>query len=252
MPLTAPNLDDRRFQDIVDEARALIPRYCPEWTDHNLSDPGITLVELFAWMTEMILFRLNQVPERNYVKFLDLMGVKLLEPRPARADISFRLTAAQPNRVTIPRGTEVATVRTETEDAISFTTERDLDIQVATLRHVLVTRDGANYFDARTAISRGQEVAVFAEPPQEGNSLLVGHAELLAGQTLALRFQCRMEGVGVDPRDPPLAWEAWSEEEEAWLPVDVESDTTGGLNRDGTVVIHVPYDASRSVINNVE
>src|SRR3972149_91465 len=119
MPLTAPNLDDRRFhdivdeapapipryRDIVDEARALIPRYCPEWTDHNLSDPGITLVELFAWMTEMILFRLNQVPERNYVKFLDLMAVKLLEPRPARADISFRLTAAQPGRGVLPPGT---------------------------------------------------------------------------------------------------------------------------------------------------
>src|SRR4030066_364673 len=117
MPLPAPNLDDLRFQrDLVDEARRRIIRYCPEWTDHNLSDPGITLIELFAWMTEMILFRLNQVPERNYVKFLDLRGVQPLEPRPARADISFRLTAAQPNRVTIPRGTEVATVRTETED----------------------------------------------------------------------------------------------------------------------------------------
>jgi hypothetical protein len=95
-------------------------------------------------------------------------------------------------------------------------------------------------------------VPVFSEPPQEGNAIYIGHVESLGGQTLALRFQCRMEGVGVDPRDPPLAWEAWSEEEEAWLPVDVESDTTGGLNRDGTVVIHVPYDASRSVINNVE
>ena len=84
MPLTAPNLDDRRFQDIMDEARTLIPGYCPEWTDHNLSDPGIALVELFAWLTETMLYRLNQVPDRNYVKFLDLMGVKLREPRPAR------------------------------------------------------------------------------------------------------------------------------------------------------------------------
>jgi len=48
MPLPTPNLDDRRFQDILDEARRLIPRYCPEWTDHNLSDPGITFLELFA------------------------------------------------------------------------------------------------------------------------------------------------------------------------------------------------------------
>ncbi len=252
MALTAPNLDDRTFQEIVDEARTLIPRFCPEWTDHNLSDPGIAIVELFAWMTEMLLFRLNQVPERNYVKFLDLIGLKLLEPRPARADVSFRLTAAQPNRTTIPRGTEVATVRTESQEAISFTTDRDLFIEIATLRDVIVTRDGSNFFDARTAINRGQEVAVFADPPVEGNSLYIGHAELLAGQTLALRFQCRMEGVGVDPRDPPLTWQAWSEEETDWLPVEVESDTTGGLNRDGTVVVHVPYDATRSVIDGRE
>lgn len=252
MALSAPNLDDRTFQDIVDEARTLIPRFCPEWTDHNLSDPGITLVELFAWTAEMILYRLNQVPDRNYIKFLDMIGVKLQEPRPARADISFRLTAAQPNRVVIPRGTEVATVRTESQEAISFSTERDLAIEVAILREVFVTRDGTNFFDVRTAISRGQEVAVFSNPPEEGNAIYIGHVELMAGQTLALRFQCRMEGVGVDPRDPPLIWQAWSEYEGDWLPADVESDTTGGLNRDGTIVIHVPSEATKSVINGVE
>lgn len=252
MPLNAPNLDDRTFQDFVDEARTLIPRYCPEWTDHNLSDPGIAIVEVFAFLMESVLYRLNQVPERNYIKFLDLMGVKLREPEPARADLSFRLTAAQPAVITIPRGTEVATVRTESQDAISFTTERDLTIDIATLREVLVTRDGSNYFDARVAIQRGQDVAIFADPPQEGNALYLGHAEALAGQTLALRFECRLEGVGVDPRDPPLAWEAWSSDEDAWLKLDVESDTTGGLNRNGTVVVHVPYAATRSSINGVE
>lgn len=55
MPLRAPNLDDRRYADIVAEARSLIPRYAPEWTDHNETDPGITLVQLFAWMVEMLL-----------------------------------------------------------------------------------------------------------------------------------------------------------------------------------------------------
>ena len=52
MALPAPNLDDRRFQDLVDEAKRLVQRRCPEWTDHNVSDPGVTLIELFAWMTD--------------------------------------------------------------------------------------------------------------------------------------------------------------------------------------------------------
>jgi hypothetical protein len=53
MGLPTRNLDDRTFQDIVDEAKKRIAASCPDWTDHNVSDPGITLVELFAWMTDM-------------------------------------------------------------------------------------------------------------------------------------------------------------------------------------------------------
>ena len=77
MSLPVPNLDDRHFQDLVDEAKRRIPRYSPQWTDHNVSDPGITLVELFAWLTEQYLFRLNQVPDKNFITFLDLIGVRL-------------------------------------------------------------------------------------------------------------------------------------------------------------------------------
>ena len=77
MALPAPNLDDRRFQDLVDDARRLVQRRCPEWTDHNVSDPGITLIETFAYLVDQVLYRLNRVPERSYVTFLELMGVEL-------------------------------------------------------------------------------------------------------------------------------------------------------------------------------
>ena len=102
MPLPAPNLDDRRFQDILDEARRLIPRYCPEWTDHNLSDPGITLLELFAWMTDLLLYRLNRVPDKNYIKFMDLLGIRLEPARAATTDITFRLSGPRPEDTLIP------------------------------------------------------------------------------------------------------------------------------------------------------
>src|SRR5918911_5458266 len=111
MPLPTPNLDDRSFQDILDEARRLIPRYCPEWTDHNLSDPGITLLELFAWMTDMLLYRLNRVPDKNYVKFLELIGVRLQPAQAAVTELLFRLTAPPTETVVIPAETSVATVR---------------------------------------------------------------------------------------------------------------------------------------------
>ena len=84
-----PKLDDRSFNDIVEEAISMIPRYAPEWTNHNPSDPGITLIELAAWMTDLLIYRLNQVPDKNYVAFLNLLGIKLRAPRAAKALVRF-------------------------------------------------------------------------------------------------------------------------------------------------------------------
>ena len=117
MSLPVPNLDDRRFQDLVDDAKRLVQQRCPEWTDHNVSDPGVTLIEAFAWMTDQLLYRLNRVPDRDYVKFLELIGVRLFPPTAARADVTFWLSAPQPETVRIPVGTQVATVRTQTDVA---------------------------------------------------------------------------------------------------------------------------------------
>ena len=129
MALPVPNLDDRRFQDLVDDAKRLVQQRCPEWTDHNVSDPGVTLIELFAWMTDQLVYRLNRVPDRNYVKFLELIGVTPVpaDRRPHRRSRSGS-SAPQPDVVTIPAGTQVATVRTETDEAIVFATTEELPI----------------------------------------------------------------------------------------------------------------------------
>jgi hypothetical protein len=74
MPLPVPTLDDRTFDQLVAEGRSLIPRYTREWTNHNLSDPGITLLELFAYLTETAIFQLDQVPEQSVELFLRLVG----------------------------------------------------------------------------------------------------------------------------------------------------------------------------------
>ena len=105
-------LDDRRFQDLVNEARLKINQSCPEWTDHNVSDPGITLIELFAWMTETIIFRLNRIPDKLHVALLDLLGIQLEPPTAARTELRFRLAAPADEPVRIPDvTTEVGTSR---------------------------------------------------------------------------------------------------------------------------------------------
>ena len=105
MPLNPPVLDDRSYDQIVADARQLIPHYAPDWTNLNPSDPGITLLELFAWMTEMLLFRLNRVPELNYVKFLQLLGIELEPAQPAATELTFTLVSPVRRRTPqSPRG----------------------------------------------------------------------------------------------------------------------------------------------------
>ena len=241
MALPSPNLDDRTFQDLVREARAMIPRYCPEWTDHNLSDPGITLIELFAWMVEVMLYRLNKVPDKNYIKFMEMIGIQLEPPKPARADVVFRLSAPQPGPVTIPRCTEVATVRTETREAVTFTTDEDITVIPPVLTYALITRDDSAFEDCLPALNRpDRHVLIFEEVPQPGNALYLGFSENLSAQVLALTIESSIEGIGVDPKDPPLAWEYWDSEYRMWSQIRVEKDTTGGLNTKGQVILHIP------------
>jgi len=127
-----PKLDDRTFHDIVEEAISMIPRYSPEWTNHNPSDPGITLIELAAWMTDMLIYRLNQVPDKNYVAFLNLLGIKLRAPRAARALVRFSLVEGA-TKQRVPRGTQISTPQATEEHTVTFETARDAVVSNAKL-----------------------------------------------------------------------------------------------------------------------
>ena len=125
-----PKLDDRTFHDIVEEAISMIPRYAPEWTNHNPSDPGITLIELAAWMTDLLIYRLNQVPDKNYVAFLNLLGIKLRAPRAAKALTRFALVEGA-TKQRVPRGTQVSTPQATEEHTVTFETARDVVVTTA-------------------------------------------------------------------------------------------------------------------------
>src|SRR5215212_7270982 len=120
MALPVPNLDDRRFQDLVDEAKRLVQQNCPEWTDHNVSDPGVTLIETVAMMVDQLLYRLNRVPDLHYLRFLELIGLRLFPPTAARCDVTFWLSAARDSTVEVPAGAHVASTRTDGAEPVVF------------------------------------------------------------------------------------------------------------------------------------
>ena len=94
MAITPPSLDDRRFDDLVDDLIARIPAHTPEWTNPRLGDPGRTLIELFAWLGDALLYRANLVPERQRMVFLRLLGQQLRGARPAEGLV--QLSSARP------------------------------------------------------------------------------------------------------------------------------------------------------------
>jgi predicted phage baseplate assembly protein len=244
--LPIPDLDDRRFQDLVDDAKRLVQRRCETWTDHNVSDPGVTLIEAFAQMVDQLIYRLNRVPDRHYVKFLELVGIELRPPAAARGEVTFWLSAPQPQPVRVRAGTEVATARTDIHDPVVLATLGDLEILSCSLAHVAVQPREGEVTDTTSALGVGGGFPCFSGTPRAGDALLVGLSGAVPSCAVRLRLDCAVAGVGVDPRRPPLVWEAWTEA--GWTACEVGLDGTGGLNRPGDIVVHVPATHRASVV----
>ena len=96
MPITPPRLDDRRFDDLVEELLARVPAHTPEWTPQQTGDPGRTLIELFAWLADTVLYRANLIPERQRLAFLQLLGMPLTPARAAKGLVSLTLDEKNP------------------------------------------------------------------------------------------------------------------------------------------------------------
>lgn len=118
MPLPTPILDDRSYQQLRDELVRRIPVYAPEWTDHNASDPGITLVELFAFLGENLLYRFNQIPDATRLAFLQLLQIPLRPATPAQALVELLPTAAGSTLVPLSSRLLAGSVPFETLDEV--------------------------------------------------------------------------------------------------------------------------------------
>ncbi len=198
MPLPLPNLDDRRWADLVDEGRALIPRYAPKWTDHNIHDPGITLMELFAWLTEMTVYRLNRIPERHLRKYLSLIGFNALSPQAAQTMLTF-MPDSDTVPFELPEG--VAFEATDAEgQVIRFRTLRDVTIAVVELSAVKVQelkeQGELTIHDRTRAWLDGLPIELLGASPVPDAALYLGFNELPTDVPISLAFH--FEGPGND------------------------------------------------------
>ena len=245
MSLPKPELDDLTFEQLISEARGLIPRYAPEWTDHNISDPGITLAELLAWLTETSLYRLNLVTERHVRKYLQLLGITLQPIKPASVELSFE----SESDVELKKG---QLLWTELEgERICF--ELDHPVKITTSRLVrVVTDEVAGVFD-RTDSNNEPELffAPFGEATMDGASLYLGFESPSDVVNLFIElYEDDLIPPGRHGNEPyydfenaTLVWEIYKEkdqqEEGHWCEIESESiyDETGGFKYSGRITL---------------
>ena len=181
MPLPNPILDTRRFDQLVNEGRALIPRLAPQWTDHNASDPGITLLELGAWLAEQNIYRFDRTSEEALRDFVRLVGVEPKLPGVARTVVSIKNNNGA--GVTLPARVQLATV-----DGPRFETTGPLFASPAKLTKVLTGK--GTLVDVTNANDTCSEFATFGSWPRAGHALYLGFDRALdhRGRTLALHM----------------------------------------------------------------
>jgi hypothetical protein len=256
MSLPIPNLDDKPFLQIAEEARALIPGTAPEWTDHNVHDPGITFIELFAWLAEIEHYRLNRTSAASFARFLTLAGVTPLGQQAAEVAIVFDSEKLKEGLL-VPANTRISALGNE---GVPFETMRDTYLTTAKLRRI-VTRAGEREIPQMKAeLNEAGHYEAFGPSPGVGDYLRLGFEGWFKEQQGHLAITL-FEG-DLPPRVPfapgaqgfvPSArvqWEYLSSS--GWSKLPVIEDGTLHFSRSGELVFRKPDEPPVLVPTNVD
>ncbi|KAF0956734.1 MULTISPECIES: putative baseplate assembly protein [Rhodococcus] len=263
MPLQIPVLDDRSYAQLRDELIARIPVYAPEWTDHHPSDPGITLIELFAFLGENLLYRFNQIPDATKLAFLDLLHVPLRPAMPSTGQVRFEVKDA--GGTLVPPSTRLlagevafqtldettvwpvsarAAIRAAADVALDPDTEEYLARSAAALgasREAVSSyrtsfgahepmRSGGDVLDPAHAIDGSLYVALLGPAPgadltaMAGGALSVGVVPASDVPSMQVRAQTPCPGAGMAPPSPPMQWQVCTTDPVADAPDPATAD----------------------------
>lgn len=210
MPLPLPKLDNRSFEQLIAEGRAMLPRLAPDWTDHNYHDPGITLIDLFAWLYEMDIYRLDQLSDASRRAFLRLVEG---EPLPAQAaETVLTLTQVAPGAAAtpLPAGLQVGAA----QGPAVFETTAEVNVSPAGIIRVRGRQKGQWVDLTAAAGSPGEKFAPFGAAPEPGDALALDFNRPFVDQavTISLYFWADPELDRITRQRLVAEWqEAWEE-----------------------------------------
>ena len=245
MSKTFPKIDNRSSNDIVWQVQKLLKeKYTPEWNgDFNpaTGEPkglSTAIISIFARFAEIIIHRLNKVPEKNFLAFLDLLGASLMPPQPARVPLTFTLAKGAAVDAVVPKGTRVAAAPDEGEkEPVIFETDRELVVTSAQLTSVYFIDPSADMYSDKSPVTESSTepgVRIFQADEEIEHILYIGDSSLLTYSnlhTLSLRFDLeeRETNGGIN-----LSWEFWNGM--IWEEKIPAEDDTENLGKSGAVV----------------
>ena len=179
--MSVPKIDQRGTEEILKQFREMVPFYTPEWNPET-KDPGWALTRIFAGMFAGVVNRLNQVPEKNFIEFLNMIGVKLLPVQQARAPVVFSLSSGAADPVLIPAGTQVAAEAADGGEPVVFETERNITATPAKLVKAFSVKPDS-IFEVPEGLLDGQRAAqvsgLFCGQDIQEHILYLGNRDLL-------------------------------------------------------------------------
>jgi baseplate J-like protein len=258
----APSIDKRTAADVAEELQQLLGVYAPAWheVDPSTGEPaGVSaaLIGVAARFAEIIIQRLNQVPQKNFLAFLDLLGASLLPPQPARVPLTFFLAKGSTVDGVVPPGTQAAAPPAPGEkDPVIYETENELIVTAAQLASVYA-RDPQEdtYADYTSDIVTGGSAGtpIFHGRKSVEHILYLGQSQFLNSPGIkSLTLNVNLQSGAGDPLN--LKWEFWDAKNNQWqdkTPVNAADDTTKKLTQSGNIQFGAIDPITATVINGV-
>jgi len=250
MIIEPPKIDKRTFSRLAGTLLSMVPHYTPEWSADE-GDAGTALAKIHAFITELVITRLNQVPRKSLIAFLDMLGIKLLPAQPSLAPITFKITQGTEHDILVPPRTQASAAKTEEHEEVPFETEKNLLAVVSTLKEIISVDPGTDAIYVHTSnvlasdgsIKEQQDAfSLFIGVDQQEHSLYLGQKDLLniKGKGEITLKIIVPPALGVSPSD--VLWEYWGEDKEKkvdrWITLDVKDDASDSLRQSGEIVLY--------------